>query len=355
MSGQQVRDLSNRKVVTGAAIASVLVHVVAAILTWNLTLFTEADLHAATQRDDEIELILIDVESDAASTMPEAYTAVPERLATEEPPEAPDFLALHNAQAADQLEGGEDRSFPGAEREEDYPQVDIRRESLDGAGGIAFTDQPLPPGRPEPTKSEQGDQEPQQEEAPGRTAEASLAGEWTLPDETESDSDQPRDGEEGEPAEDVPEVPDWLGGRTPSILKEGQVADRGDDGFEFDQEAIGRIGANVAVTGAFSLSTYKWDFAPWMHRFEQDLHQHWHAPYAYRLGVIHGQTQIRLVIERDGRPSVMEVIGTEGHESLHQASVAALMAFTPYTPLPPGFPEENLVIILTLHYPAWRR
>ena len=71
--------------------------------------------------------------------------------------------------------------------------------------------------------------------------------------------------------------------------------------------------------------------------------------------MIHGQTQIRLVIERDGRPSVMEVIGTEGHESLHQASVAALMAFTPYAPLPPGFPEENLVIILTLHYPAWRR
>jgi TonB family protein len=71
--------------------------------------------------------------------------------------------------------------------------------------------------------------------------------------------------------------------------------------------------------------------------------------------VIHGKTVIRLVVERDGRPSAMEILETEGHESLHQASIAALRAFAPYAPLPPDFPEEKLVIHLTLQYPAWKR
>ena len=34
---------------------------------------------------------------------------------------------------------------------------------------------------------------------------------------------------------------------------------------------------------------------------------------------------------------------------------SALKAFAPYAPLPPNFPDEELVIILTLHYPAWKR
>ena len=51
----------------------------------------------------------------------------------------------------------------------------------------------------------------------------------------------------------------------------------------------------------------------------------------------------------------MEIIETEGHESLHDASEAALKAFAPYWPLPDHFPEENLVITLGLHYPAFRR
>ena len=60
-------------------------------------------------------------------------------------------------------------------------------------------------------------------------------------------------------------------------------------------------------------------------------------------------------LEKDGRPSAMEVVGTEGHASLHAASTAALRAFAPYAPLPADFPEEHLVILLSLHYPQWKR
>jgi outer membrane biosynthesis protein TonB len=66
-------------------------------------------------------------------------------------------------------------------------------------------------------------------------------------------------------------------------------------------------------------------------------------------------TVIKLVIRKDGRVESMEVLETEGHESLHDASEAALKAFAPYWPLPDHFPEENLVISIGLHYPAFRR
>ena len=65
-------------------------------------------------------------------------------------------------------------------------------------------------------------------------------------------------------------------------------------------------------------------------------------------------TLIRIVVARNGRLSSLEVVDTEGHPSLHDASVAALKAFAPYAALPGHFPEENLVITLALHYPAWR-
>ena len=53
-------------------------------------------------------------------------------------------------------------------------------------------------------------------------------------------------------------------------------------------------------------------------------------------------------------PTNVRKIEELGHESLHQASTAALRAAAPYAPLPDDFPEENLVIILSLHYPAWK-
>ena len=65
-------------------------------------------------------------------------------------------------------------------------------------------------------------------------------------------------------------------------------------------------------------------------------------------------TNIRIVVVKNGRLSAIEVIVTVCLVSLHEAWKAALKAFATYAALPPNFPEPNLVIILSLHYPAWR-
>ncbi|MFO7654736.1 MAG: energy transducer TonB [Candidatus Krumholzibacteriia bacterium] len=340
---------TDQRVMTAAVAFSLLAHALLLLFTWDLSLSAALAPVPDDQRD-EIELLLVpDEPADRESELPRRYTAVPERLATDEPPENPDFLALHHSRAADSREGGRDTRSPSADREAEVPQIAVQRERLEEAGGVQVAQPDVQEGRRAPAGAAGRERRDRRE-----GDETSGAGEWMLPSEREqSAAGRSRRGEdEG----DAPvEEPAWMTGGRPSILRDGTEGAPGDRGFEFDHLESGKVGGNVAVQGAFSLNTYEWDFAPWMHRFEQDLHRAWRAPYAYALGVISGKTVIRLVVERDGRPSSMEVVETDGHESLHQASASALQAFAPYAPLPPNFPEPQLVITLSLHYPAWAR
>jgi hypothetical protein len=329
----------------------VLLHVLLVLVTWNVQLAEGGADDGIPGQEDMIELTLVPDEdtSSAESQLPSEYTAIPERLATEEPPEQADYLALYQSIAADRVLGDEDTSAPAADEESEINKVAIRKDELDGAGGETYNQQPLPQEASKPATSPP-DGSSQQERS---GLETTPLGETPLAPEGRQESD--RSGEaDSESEQQDPVQPEWIGGSAPSILKEGRQGSRGDRGFDFEQLALGKIEGNVVVSGAYSLNTTEWDFAPWMHRFEQDLYRNWIAPYAYALGVISGETKIKLVVEMDGRSSQMEVIGSEGHESLHQASTAALQAFAPYQPLPSDFPEENLVIILTLHYPAWK-
>lgn len=346
-----VRD--ERVIILGAFAVSVLVHLAVIAALWSLPFLPVVEPASAAADEDVVEVILVDPEEEAGAEpeQPTAYTAIPERLATETPPERADYLALHDALAADRKQG--DSDTPSADEEWLAPKVEIQREELDGAGGVAYAPQALPDPREAaggPRAGQEGEDELRLEADPRPGA-----GEWLVPDESrEAGGETEGDRDDAETAEPTRELEDWWGGASPSILREGDRAARGDRGFEFDQAARGDVGVGVAIDGDFSLNTYEWDYAPWMNRFENELHRHWAAPYAYRIGVISGMTLIRMVVEKDGRLSSLEVVETDGHESLHDASVAALRAFAPYAPLPPHFPEENLVITLALHYPAWR-
>jgi len=230
--------------------------------------------------------------------------------------------------------------------------VAIEKEELSGSEGVQYAPEPLPESRSGQTPQEKGDQGEAEEKV--ESEEDSDLGQWALPGAAAAKGEDTDREESDDQEKDQPDMEDWWGGESPSGLKEGDQGATGDRGFDFNQKAKGSVGAGVAIDGDFSLNTYEWNYGPWMRRFENELHRHWVAPYAYRLGVIHGKTLIKIVIEKDGRPSVLEIMETDGHQSLHDASLAALKAFSPYAPLPAGFPEENLVITLGLHYPAWR-
>ncbi len=346
----------NRKLFTRTLVVSVLLHALLGLLTWQIDFLPEDPPLA--QAEPAVELFLVDAAEDLAAdagsdSQPTAYTEIPDRLA-DEPPEKADFLAMRDSRAADRLPGGQDGDQPGTDREAEFPQVSVAPENLAGAEGVSVEDPVLIPPREKPREEASREQAPQTEEQRGAEAD-DAAGDDVLPAPQEAAGEEPMEGEE-EPSEQSGDYDDWLADqRAPSLTKEGQQQSPGDRGFDFQQLEQGRIGANVALDGDFTLSTYEWNFAPWMRRFANDLHRGWIAPYAYRLGVISGYTRIRLVVERDGRPSRMEILEENGHASLHTSSINALKAFTPYAPLPADFPDEQLVILLGLHYPAWKR
>jgi len=107
--------------------------------------------------------------------------------------------------------------------------------------------------------------------------------------------------------------------------------------------------------GGLTLSTYSWEWAPYINAMKRKLQQVWYAPAAYsQLGLISGQTTIQYVISREGNLIKYDVLEHQGHESLLKSSVNAIESLFPFKQLPANFPDETLTIRATLIYPDLR-
>ena len=104
--------------------------------------------------------------------------------------------------------------------------------------------------------------------------------------------------------------------------------------------------------GDITLSTYAWEWAPYINALKQKLYTVWFTPPAYnRLGLIYGQTVIQFSISKEGKLLYYKVLNHQGHESLERSSVNAITAVFPFKKLPDNFPEDNLTITARLIYP----
>ncbi len=113
---------------------------------------------------------------------------------------------------------------------------------------------------------------------------------------------------------------------------------------------------SVEEVGAISLSTYQWEWAPYINAMKNKLQHVWVSPPAYhRLGLIHGYTIIRYTISREGKLLDLKLLQHVGHKSLEYSSSEAIKALFPFLPLPENFPEETLTITAKLYYPDLRR
>jgi outer membrane biosynthesis protein TonB len=112
---------------------------------------------------------------------------------------------------------------------------------------------------------------------------------------------------------------------------------------------------NAQMIGDYALSTYEWEFAPYMLDFQRKLQRVWTAPPAYsKLGLIYGRTLVYLKINRQGKLVDFRVLQHEGHSSLQQSSVSAIQSVFPFKPLPADFEENFLEIKLLMIYPNLR-
>ncbi len=301
---------------------------------------------------NEVEMILIP--DDAPPRQSERFVLMPERAANNQPADEggdPIAASLFNSRAADELSGGNETT-PSASEASDIQQMEIRKDNPSGSEGVALENQPSPMAPQQPSGAVSGEEAGDAEDQSGE--EQDNLGRWAIPDEKPESGAENKESQE-ETQEDSPQLEDWWGADSPTLLKEGDEGPAGDRGFDFNQQESGTQGSGVAYVGNYSMNTYEWAFGPWMQKWVNQLHRHWKAPYAYsHLGMIHGKTLVKMVIKKNGIVESFEILDTEGHESLHEASEAALKAFAPYAALPSDFPEEYLVLTMELRYPALR-
>ena len=107
--------------------------------------------------------------------------------------------------------------------------------------------------------------------------------------------------------------------------------------------------------GGLKLSTYEWNFAPYMKYLQRHIDRHIYPPRAFELGMIDGMTQVKFRIWRDGRLEGPELIDYKGHDLLRDTSLKAVELSAPFKALPPDFPDEYLEIVGTFEYLIFRK
>jgi outer membrane biosynthesis protein TonB len=311
---------------------SLLLHATVMLVTWDWQLF--ADPGAADKKEPQaVELFLIDDEDIQDFDTPQSYTSTPERHEVEELLSEPDFLSVRKSMAADLLKGGQDDSSPGAAQKALFSQVKIKQHNETSVAGEVVV----------------------AEQKEGQESESEEKG--VAPDELDGtlSEGKPDLSKSKEKTEPTPDLASLFNSQRASMFDDQSSGQSGDKGFDYNQQSTSNSEGNVVQFGDFSLNTIDWDYAPWMEKFKRDFMPNWQPPYAYALGVIDGVTKLKLVVKHDGQIGELKIISCEGHDSLHKASEAALWATAPFAKLPKDFPEENLVIILSLHYPDWKQ
>ena len=108
--------------------------------------------------------------------------------------------------------------------------------------------------------------------------------------------------------------------------------------------------------GGLQLSTYAWDFAPYLAYLKRHIENHIFPPAAFTdLGIIDGETVVRFKIYRDGTLEDLEMLGFKGSPRLRDTSVRAIELSADFKALPRDFPEPFLEVTGTFEYLIFRR
>jgi hypothetical protein len=109
-------------------------------------------------------------------------------------------------------------------------------------------------------------------------------------------------------------------------------------------------GAEILGTD-ISLSTYAWEWYPYIQKMKEKMYQFWAVPPAYRLGLIYGASQIKVTISQSGKMVFYKMVRHQGSKALQKSSENVILAIFDLPPLPQGFPEPSLGLTMTLYYP----
>lgn len=168
------------------------------------------------------------------------------------------------------------------------------------------------------------------------------------------DQPAPEEGAEGGGESDVPPIPDETADLGEAIERARiieQQSPQRQETLPMEAPDFYGEGSARASVGNIQLNTTAWDFAPYLLDLKYRIKNHWIPPLAFTaLGAIHGYTVLRFRIYPDGNMEALDVMHTEGHDSLHRSSANAVRGAAPFRKLPADFPEEYLEITFGFYY-----
>lgn len=262
---------------------------------------------AAARPLAEPEVIHVDLAPEIQP--PRAYSELPPDRA-DAPPKRADLLSNVTSRARDRVPGG-DANLPRAHGEADASLVHLES----GAPSRPpVTSRPPEPAAPRTEALQRSD-------SPAHDSPADTSARATSPDR-----------------------------RADAVIR---VTPSGSSDFrqpEMDSDA------NAGLSGAVSLNTTAWDYAPWMERFSRKLMDHWVAPLVYSMGVLKdgGSCLLEVEVSKSGELLRLDLLERDGHLSLTQAAQSAVRSVAPMEPLPATFPEPTLILRLRMIYPKIR-
>jgi outer membrane biosynthesis protein TonB len=308
--------LNTRRTYIITITASILLHLLllllyhpAKLLTKIVNLADAAPVVPVEQQFEPIEFELVETPDDAQ---------------TAEPPANPQAYSDKNARAQDMYEDNNlEQGLPFSLGQTDY--------KVFAGGGQQEAFQMPNPADEEPQEGEEQSQEKQQnqEEEHVTAGDVQIFSQARLPQKRQRFSKE------------------MLRGNSQSNANsQGQFLDDSNwNNDKFSAEALGGV----------SLSTYAWDFAPYIFYMKRRLRDHIYPPAAfYKMGMINGEVVLRFKLHLDGSTSDLQLLSYEGHKALTETSLNAVKASSPFKQLPENFPENYLELTWTFIYSIFR-
>ncbi len=113
--------------------------------------------------------------------------------------------------------------------------------------------------------------------------------------------------------------------------------------------------SSAEAMGGVSLSTYDWDYAPYILYMKRRIRDHLYPPPAFmQMGAISGDVTLRFILRRDGTVRDLKLINNQGHTSFIDPSLNSIRASDPFKPLPESFPDPYLELTWTFVYSVYQ-
>ena len=257
---------------------------------------------------------------------PQELVETPEDARVDEPPNDAQFLSDKNAQAQDMNTENAPDGLSYSEGVSDY--------KVFAGGGVAGA-------------GETAQQEMEQQEQDGE----SEKGKETTQQEGEQDpytlGDEPIYNQAFSAMQKKKFSKEILqGARAPS----SQAPNNFSDDANWNQQH-----SSAEALGGVALSTYEWDYAPYILYMKRRIRDHLYPPQAFvQMGAISGEVTLQFVLRRDGTVRGLKVIGQKGHTAFIEPSLNSIKASDPFKPLPDSFPDPYLELAWTFVYSVYR-